>query len=93
MFEDCATRAEEDRETHHSEVLEVSKVTAILLLIGLPCFPITFAVLSYLSVSNTLLLFIFSFYVVPLHMVAAARLLVLAIGDEARHKEFRAGSD
>lgn len=89
----CATLAEEDGETRHSEVWELSKVTVILLLIGLPCFPIAFALQSYLSVSNTFLLFIFSFYVVPIYMVAAVKLLVLVIGDEARHKAFRACSD
>lgn len=92
MFEERATQAQHDLETRHSGVSELSKVAAILLLIGLACFPISFAVQSYLSVSNTLLLFIFCFYMVPVYMLAAAQLLVLVIGDETKHLEFRACS-
>lgn len=84
--------AYEDLEACQPRTSEISKVTAILLLIGLACLPISFTVQSYLSVSNMLLLFIFCFYIIPLYMMAAAQLLVFAIGDETGHKQFRACS-
>lgn len=88
MFE-SNTQADEDPEAGQPEVSEMSKVMAILLVIGLVCFPISFTVQSYLSVSNTLLLFIFCFYMVPVYMLAAAQLFVVIIGDETRHMKLR----
>lgn len=85
-------QAQEDLEARQPKVSEKSMVIAILLLIGLVCFPISLIFQSYLSVSNMFLLFLFCFYLIPVYMVAAAHLLVLVIGDEARHKEFRACS-
>lgn len=85
-------QAYEDLEARQLKSSAISKVTAILLLIGLACFPISFTVQSYLSVSNMLLLFIFCFYIIPIYMMAAAQLLVLVIGDETGHKQFRACS-
>lgn len=83
---------EEDFETHEPRPSEISKVTAILLFIGLVCLPFSFTVQSYLSVSNTVLLFIFSLYIIPVYMMAAANLLILVIGDERGHLKFRACS-
>lgn len=83
---------QEDLEARQPKVSEKSRVIVILLLIGLVFSPIPFTIQSYLSVSNMLLLFIFCFYIIPIYMIAAAHLLVLVIGDEARHKEFRAAS-
>lgn len=85
-------QAQEDLKARQPKVSEKSRVIAILLLIGLVCFPISLTVQSYLSVSNMFLLFFFCFYLIPVYMVAAAHLLVLVIGDETRHKEFRACS-
>lgn len=84
--------AYEDLEDRQPRTSEISKITAILLLIGLACLLVSFTVQSYLSVSNMLLLFIFCFYIIPLYMMAAAQLLVFAIGDETGHKQFRACS-
>lgn len=85
-------QAFEDIEARQPKTFEISKVTAIMLLVGLACLPITFAAQSYLSVSTMLLLFIFCFYIIPIYMMAAAQLLVLVIGDETGHKQFRACS-
>lgn len=85
-------QAQEDLEARQPKVSEKSRVLVILLLIGLVCFPISLSVQSYLSVSNMFLLFIFCVYLIPVYMVAAAHLLILVIGDETRHKEFRACS-
>lgn len=86
------TQAQEDLEIRKPKVSEKSRVIAILLLIGLICFLISLTFQSYLSVSNMFLLFIFCLYLIPVYMVAAAHLLVLVIGDETRHKQFRACS-
>lgn len=86
------SEAKEDFETPEPRPSEISKVTAILLFIGLVCLPFSFTVQSYLSVSNTVLLFIFSLYIIPVYMMAAAQLLVLVIGDEKVHLKSRACS-
>lgn len=85
-------QAYEDLEARQPKITEISKITAIVLLIGLACLPVSLTVQSYLSVSNMLLLFIFCIYIIPIYMMAAAQLLVLAIGDETGHKQFRACS-
>lgn len=70
----------------------MSKVAAILLLVGLACVPISFTVQDYLSASNLLLLLVLCVYIIPVYMLAAAQLLILVIGDEKEHMKFRAYS-
>lgn len=91
MFE-SDTRAQVDLEAHQPRTSEMSKVAAVLLLVGLACLAISFTVQDYLSASNMLLLFIFCVYIIPVYMMAAAQLLLLVIGDETGHMKFRACS-
>lgn len=84
--------AKEDFQTHEPRPSEISKVTAILLFIGLVCLSFSLTVQSYLSVSNMVLLLIFCVYIIPVYMMAAAQLLIVVIGDEKVHLKTRACS-